>query len=267
MLTLDLDQALTLATLGLLAGFLVAALAGWRQLQSARELSYFMLRRQRIAQGWRMLLIGGGFGVLALALQLFGRPLAYAINPPTATPTASPTVTSTPSITPTASVTPTPSITPTASVTPTPTITSTPLIPEEIRVLLRETVTPNPEAAFSAIQVATRLDGGNQPINPAQEFRLPLGRLYGAFSYNNLQDGVRWTALWYRGDQVVCLETMEWDGGTGGYGYTECEPEGGWLPGEYEIRIFWAETWKVSAHFTVLGEPSATPTSRVTPTP
>jgi type VI secretion system secreted protein VgrG len=136
-------------------------------------------------------------------------------------------------------------------VTPTTTITPTPQLPEEIRILIRETITPNPEAIFSPIQVAARIDRFNQPINPQEDFISLEGRLFGAFSYNNLQDGVRWTAIWYYNDQILCLETQAWDGGTGGYGYTECEPDN-WLPGRYDIELFFANQWKASTYFEVL---------------
>jgi hypothetical protein len=66
--------------------------------------------------------------------------------------------------------------------------------------------------------------------------------------------------LWYRGEEVVCFESKLWDGSTGGYGFTDCTPEA-WIPGEYEVRMFVGELWKVSARFTVLGAgtPTATP--------
>ncbi len=139
------------------------------------------------------------------------------------------------------------------------------MLPDTITVLFRETVTPDAAVAFSQIEVARRLGEFNLPIHPAEEFDLPLDTLYGAFTYNNMQDGARWTALWYRGSDVVCVETQPWDGGTGGYGYTECAMEN-WLPGEYEIQIFVGETWIVSAQFDVLSQDPAAAESSVTPT-
>ena len=55
-----------------------------------------------------------------------------------------------------------------------------------------------------------------------------------------------------------------WDGGTGGYGYTECLPEGGWAEGSYEVQVFIGDQWKSSARFDVLGDP-ATATEGNTP--
>ncbi len=268
-----IDQTIQLLALLLFVSTLLVVYGGWRQVLSARSLPYFLLRQSRTVRGWRWIMLGVALGVLGLTVQVYGRPIAYRIMPPTPSSTPTATITRTPTITLTPSITATPSITLTPSITPTGTATSTPGLPETIRVLIRETVTPAEDAALSPIQVARRIDGLNRALNPAETFENPIGRLYGAFTYNNLQNGLRWTALWYRGDEVVCIETQAWDGDTGGFGFTECELER-WLPGKYEIRMFLGERWRVSASFSVEGEPptptptpSETPTVSNTPTP
>jgi hypothetical protein len=172
-------------------------------------------------------------------------------------------------ITNTASITPTPTISLTPTITPTPTETSIPVLPEAISLLIRETITPRPDAVFSPIEMATRLDQFNRPVNAADSFENPILRLFGAFTYNNLTDGVRWTAIWYRGEDVVCLESDPWTIGTGGSGYTVCEPRV-WLPGDYEIHMFIGEAWRVSKTFSIVGdppEPTLTPSPTPVPTP
>ena len=266
---MTIDQTVELLSLALFAALFVLLWLGWTRVRAAHRLPFFMLRRQRSLQAWRLLLLGAALGLAGLMVRLLGRQAAYVLVPPTpsATPTftatASATPTLTPSITPTPSVTLIPSITPTASETPTPTI------PEAITVLFRETVTPRPEAVFSPIEVARRLDRLNRALNPAEAFENPVGTLYGAFTYDFLDDGVRWTALWYREDHIVCSETKPWEDGTGGYGYAECAPVGGWEAGEYELRMFLGESWKVSARFRVSGlpPPSPSPTATASPSP
>ena len=263
---MTIDQTVELLSLGLFAALFVLLWLGWTRVRAAHRLPFFMLRRQRSLQAWRLLLLGAALGFAGLMVRLLGRQAAYVLVPPTAsatptlTATASATASLTPSITPTPSATLIPSITPTASETPTPTI------PEAITVLFRETVTPRPESVFSPIEVARRLDRLNRALNPAEAFENPVGILYGAFTYDFLDDGVRWTALWYRGDRIVCSETKPWEDGTGGYGYAECAPAGGWEPGEYELRIFLGETWKVSARFRVSGLPPPSPSPTTTAT-
>jgi hypothetical protein len=276
---LTLDQSVDLVTSLLVVGTILALLFGVFQIRSARRLPYFLLRRERISRGWKWLLIGLGLGAAALLSGLFGQRAIYVVIPPTPSMTPTMTITPTPTITETPTITSTPSITLTPTITATPTATGTPSLPQAISVLVRATVTPPPEAAFSPIEVATRLDQNNQAINPGDEFENPLGRLYGAFTYNNLVDGVQWASIWYRSGEVVCIENQTWTDGTGGFGYTECEPKV-WLPGDYEIQMFLGERWMVSERFTVIGDPptatatltqtatsSPTSTSMVTATP
>ena len=270
---MTIDQSVRVIAQLLLLVCVLAFIVGWRKIASARKLPYFLLRRELSSQGWRAITTGFVLGLISVLMLLFGNRVVFAIIPPTPSRTPTATITSTPSITtsPTISTTPTISATPTISSTPTE--TATPMLPAELAaVLIRETVTPQADAAFSPILVATRIDRRTyQPINPGDRFENPIAILYGAFTYNNLTDGVRWTSIWYFDQDIVCLETQAWDGGTGGYGYTECEPDQ-WLPGEYEIRMFIGETWIVSTRFTVEGNPptptpTATFTATLAPTP
>jgi type VI secretion system secreted protein VgrG len=247
---------LMLLALGGLAYF------GWRQIKEASSLPFFMLRRRKIAHGWRLLILSLIFAIVGLLTALFGRQVAYTIIPPTPSVTPTPTITLTPTITNTPTITPIPSITPTATVTQTPTITPTPLLPDQILDRIESVVTPNPNSALSKIEVSRDIDE-NQPVNPGIEFGLPVQKLYGTYTYNFMEDGAQWTVLWYFGETIICEESSPWDVGTGGYGYTECEPEE-WEEGEYEIRSFLGAEWKATARFRIV-RVSATPT--ITPTP
>jgi hypothetical protein len=92
------------------------------------------------------------------------------------------------------------------------------------------------------------------------------------FSYNNMIPGVQWTALWYRGDELLHYESIPWDGTTGGLGFSEWAPPPElWLPGLYEVQIFVGHDWKVVGQFIVDGDPltstaSITPSATSTPT-
>ena len=136
-------------------------------------------------------------------------------------------------------------------------------------------ITPNPDTVFSPIVFTQDLDDNFQPVAPAEVFTNPVGHLYAVFTYDQMIVGSQWTAIWYRGTELVHFETSPWDGGTGGIGYSDWNPEPEkWLSGEYEVQIFLGLTWKTSSRFTVEGEPptpipspSLTPTRTVTPTP
>lgn len=263
---MTVDRAVQWIWVALLVLGPLALWLGWRQIASANRLRFYLLRRQRATVGWRLMLAGAVLIVAAVAVWRFGRQVVYVAFPPTPSITPSPTVTPTltPSLSPT--ITETPRITLTPSITPTPTSSVTPRLPDQLQIYFQETITPRADVLFSPILVTDRLNAGNLAVNPRDEFDQPPPTLYGAFSYENLADGVRWTALWYRGDEIICYESKPWDGGTGGYGYTECTPPAGWLVGEHEVRMFAGTQWKVSARFTVLSvRPSSTPT--LTPTP
>jgi hypothetical protein len=259
MFELTIDRIVQILALVFFLAVVLTLGTGWLQIQSARKLPFFMLRRRRMGQGWRLIAFGIFLGVIALFIQIFGQQIAYTIVPPTPSLTPTNTITPTASITPTPTISPIPSITPTPSITSTPTITATPSLPEAVRTTIGSSITPDPEAALSPIQVAQSLDTNNQPIKSSDIFVLPVGRLYGAFTYDKFQDGIQWTALWYLESELICQESIPWDGGTGGYGYTECEPEE-WLEGEYEIQIFIGEDWKVSTRFKIVKEIPATET-------
>jgi len=265
---MTIDQAVQWVWVVLLVLGPLAAWLGWRRAASAGRLRFYLLRRQRAVGGWRMILLGGLLVLGAFAVWRFGRSAGYAIFRPTPsiTPTATRTVTPTASRAPTITVTPGISLTP--SITPTPTATVTPQLPERLLLFFQETVTPEADVVFSPILVTERLTPGNLAIDPKVEFSGPPRTLYGAFSYDHLQNGVRWTALWYYAGEVVCYESKPWDGGTGGYGYTECTPPQGWQVGEYEVQMFAGLQWKVSTRFRVLSlRPTATPTPTPSPGP
>jgi type VI secretion system secreted protein VgrG len=139
-------------------------------------------------------------------------------------------------------------------------------MPEDLREEFEGMVTPSPDILFSPIQFSRTIDEDLQPVDPAVEFENPVGRLYGTFSYNNMADGVQWSALWYWEGELVYYESTVWEGGTGGYGYTDWEPDSNlWRPGMYEVQIFVGTEWKVSGWFTVTGDPP-TPTITTSPT-
>lgn len=260
---MSVDQIVQLIAFLLFFFVLLLIFIGWRRIVAARDIQYFLLRREYLVKGWRWILIGLAVGIVGMIVQLFGRHAAQILIPDAPSQTSTTTISVTPSIAGTPTITRTPTISSTPTVTPSMTETSTPVLPQELTILLiRETVTPDPRAIFSPIQVATRIGAKNKPINPSDTFNNPITRLFGAFSYDFLQDDLRWAAIWYRESEIVCLDTRAWDGGTGGFGFTDCQPPQ-WLPGIYEIQMFIGDQWKVSTWFTVVGEPPTPTPSRI----
>lgn len=257
-MNLDIKTFVQAAFFFAVGGFILSLILGVRSFRSGRQLMYFRKRRERMVRGWRMILTALFLAGAAVALNRFAEPVLYQVFPP------SPTVTLTSTITLSPTITLTPTITQTPTITETPSITNTFFVPPTVETQFTSIVTPNPESVFSTLQFSTSLDENRLPVNPATEFANPVGHMYASFSYDKMTEGVQWTALWYRGETLVFAETKPWDGGSGGYGYSDWQPSASeWLPGPYEVRIFIGQLWRVSGSFTVTGEP---PTPTVTPT-
>jgi hypothetical protein len=230
---------------------------GWRELQSAKLLPFYQVRRRRVARGWRFIIIGIAIALIAVTVQVFGQTVTDRLVPALSTSDDdSATRVSTEDAT--ATVTRTPEDTATPSITPSPTERGTPMLPNGLAESFTESVTPDSQAVFGQIDVATEII---YPARPGEEeFEWVEGTLYGLFSYDFLETGVRWTAVWMWENEVICVESKPWDGGRGGWGYTECEPDQ-WPPGEYYIDMFLGEEWWIGVEFTVLeSAPTLTPT-------
>jgi type VI secretion system secreted protein VgrG len=244
--------------------------SGIRSIQSARKLTFYRLRRQRNRTGWRLLILGVFTLAFSIWLGRFGEPIAYQYFPPSPTNSLTPSITPIPSITPTPTITLSPTITNTPSVTDTPTSTSTPFVPPAVEALFSGVVTPNPDAVFSPLQFSTVYEN-YECVVPATLFINPVRSMTACFSYNNMQDGVQWTAIWYRNGILVHFETLPWDGGTGGIGFSEWVPAPEeWLPGTYTVVLFVGLERQTSGQFIVNGDPPTpvpTLSPTITPTP
>lgn len=253
---------------GLIATF--SLWRGLRTLQSARKMTFYRLRRQREAGGWRLFGLAVVLIGFALWLPLFGEPIVYDYFPPSPTPSLTPTVTIVPTITLSPTITLTPTITDTPNVTDTPTITPTPYIPLAMMALFQSSITPNPGAVFSPLLFSTKLDN-SQAVDPNTVFQNPVGHMYAVFSYDQMSPGAQWTALWVCDGKIIHYETKPWDGATGGFGFTDWNPTPDqWAAGIYEVQIFVGLDWKVVGRFIVQGAPrTAVPTlaPTLTPTP
>jgi hypothetical protein len=264
---------------GVIAAAILAAIgaifsirAGIRTIQSARQLTFYRLRGERMASGWRLFGLALGMFGLAAWLAFYGEPVAYQYFPPSSTPSLTPIATMIPTMTLSPTITLTPTATDTPLATDTPTATSTPFLPIGIEALFQSSVTPNPNAAFSPLEFSTQYDGVNA-TDPRTVFSNPIKAIYGVFTYDQMLPGAQWTALWFRDAELIHYETHPWDGATGGYGYTDCsDPVGGWQAGTYEVQIFVGTDLKVVGRFIVNGDPpnltpSKTPSYTITPTP
>jgi hypothetical protein len=271
-MSLDIHTAVQTVLVIILVAILFSIWQGIASIRKARRLPFFRMRREQMVRGWRLLLWAVGLLILGYFFYAQAEPLIYRFYPPTVTPTPTPTIT----LTPTISITPTISLTPTITLTPavsnTPTVTSTPHVPLAVENDFESTITPNPDAVFSPLTFTDGLDDLYRPLRPGEIFQNPIQHMYAVFSYDGMVVGSQWTALWYRNGELVHYETIPWNGGSGGLGFTDWEPDPSeWQPGVYEVQIFVGTQWKISGIFTVEGEaptpaPTSTPTDTSTPT-
>jgi hypothetical protein len=255
-MNLDIHSAVVTALLLTIAGILITFFTGVETIRSGSNLPFFRKKRDRIVRGWRLILSTIFLGVLGFFLYRYAEPSIYHFFPPTPTITQTATITQTPTISLTATITITPTI------TKTPSVTDTPAIPQSVQSQFQTTLVANSDAVFSPMQFAKAVDKLNQPVSPAKVFNNPVGHLYATFSFDKMLNGSEWSALWYRGAELVYFETSLWKGGTGGFGYSDWSPNAeAWIPGEYEVRIFVGTQWEISGRFTVTGNPPpSTPT-------
>ncbi len=269
---MDIRAGIIAAAVLLGLGALLVARGGLLTLQSARKLTFYRLRQSRINGAWRLFALALLMVVIAVWLPIFGQPLAFQYFPPS--PTVAPTLT--PSVVPTITLSPTITLTPTITDTPlvsdTPTTTVTPSLPLAIEAQFVSLVTPNPDAVISPLVFSTAIKD-SLPVSPAESFENPIPHMYAVFSYDKMLPGVQWTAVWLRNGELVYFETIPWNGGTGGYGYSDWGPTPDkWQPGIYTVEIFVGHDFKRAGSFTVEGEaPTAAPTpvssATLTPTP
>jgi len=127
-----------------------------------------------------------------------------------------------------------------------------PAIPISIIKSFESKTTPNPGAVFSPLTFTDGLDENFRPLNPGKVFQKPVGHLYVLFSCDGMTAGSQWTALWYRGRELVHYETKPWDGGSGGYGYTDWNPSPElWIAGTYVVQIFIGEQFQIDGEFLI----------------
>ncbi|MBZ0309364.1 MAG: carboxypeptidase-like regulatory domain-containing protein, partial [Anaerolineae bacterium] len=70
-------------------------------------------------------------------------------------------------------------------------------------------------------------------------FVLPTGNVAGArFIYQNMQNGVEWTSLWYYNGVEFSRQTNTWDAGESGDATTSIQAAGGLLPGTYRLELY-----------------------------
>jgi hypothetical protein len=267
-MNLDIHSAVVMAVLVISLGAILSVWRAVRSIRKGRNVVYFRIRRRLVSEGWRRIVFAAALVLAAILVGTLAEPVAYSYFPPSPTVSLTPTITLTPTISLTPTITQTPTITLTPEISYTPTVTLTPFMPAAIEVQFTGVVTPNPAAAFSPLQFSREVVNFTA-VDPQTVFQNPVQKVYVTYTYDGMTDGVDWTMLWYRGNELLKYDTSPWDGGTGGNGQYILElPTEGWLPGTYQVIFFVGTEWKTIGEFRVTGSPpSPTPTPYPSLTP
>jgi hypothetical protein len=275
-MNLDIHGAVVMGVIVICLGAVLSAWRAVRSIRKGRNVVYYRIRRKLVSEGWRTIVFTAGLLLAAVLVGTLAEPVAYSYFPPSPTLSPTPTITQTPTISLTPTITKTPTITLTPAISYTPTVTGTPFMPAAIEAQFLDKVTPNPASAFSPLQFSLQVTKF-KPVNPQTVFQNPVQKLFVTYSYDGMTNGVDWTLLWYRGEELLKYETSPWEGGTGGSGQYELDlPVEKWLPGTYQVVFFVGTEWKTIGDFRVTGKPptptptpypSLTPTTTRTPIP
>jgi hypothetical protein len=259
-----------LAFIGLLLAF--AAINTARAAARSRRAAYYALRQEAIAQMRRWALVSlvllGGAGALIIVLASPPRPPAAAIVN-TATPArivTPPTPTPQPSSTATATATMTPSPNPSPTNTPLPTATPEPGVPDLLLTPLPDTVAPAPDARLILTTLASVLDNNNNPLDPGQVFPVGTKRIRIFFQAAQVDNGVTWSVLCYKDQQLVDSVIGRWKWGTRTQNARAfCAIDGS--VGKYRVAGYLGMTKQFAMDFDVIEPPTLTPTTEVNVTP
>lgn len=275
-----LDALVTCLAGVLLLAAAVALALGVARLRTPASRRYLSDRRRRVTVGWQQIGVGLVLALGAVMVLFVGSNLASWMVPiptdpaatgqplaPTAGPTARAAAETVAAVTLIAGLTPTSSPSPIASatITPTPGPTGQPTLPfDRITEPPDANVTPPPNAVIANLRVGT-INDCSQQDGVSQVFDTRARTLYALFDYNNWLPGARWTYVWRRDGTILFVNTLLWDGTTGGCGFAEYDNAGdAWRPGAYDIQVFIGEAWLDTA-FVTINETGARPTE--TPSP
>jgi hypothetical protein len=103
---------------------------------------------------------------------------------------------------------------------------------------LESSVTPNAGARLTINALDTQIGKDNGPVNPANTFPAGFARIYFFGIYTDMSKGVLWRReLRMNGETLESHEYLWGQGSTGTF-FFFFGREGGFQPGQYEIRLY-----------------------------
>ena len=97
---------------------------------------------------------------------------------------------------------------------------------------------------------ATQISDRREPIDPTTVFSDTVNRIYAAFPYSGMRNGVTWTQIWYFNDIEFSRGEQTWEWGSTDRSYVFTNPVGA---GAYRLELYVNDDLVASGAFTVRG--------------
>lgn len=122
-------------------------------------------------------------------------------------------------------------------------------------VSLSPTTTGSPVLAPASVQLGpiaftTQVGDRREPVNPTTVFSDTVNRVYAAFPYSGMRNGLTWTQIWYFNDAEFSRGEETWEWGSADRSYVFTKPVGA---GNYRLELYVNDDLVASSAFTVRG--------------
>jgi hypothetical protein len=108
-------------------------------------------------------------------------------------------------------------------------------------------VTPGANASINITALDTQVSSEGKPVSPATSFKAGFSRIFFFVNFSGMQAGVLWRReLVYQG-QVIQRHEYLWGMAQDGEAFFFFGQEGGFKPGQYEIRLYIGEATEPAA--------------------
>jgi hypothetical protein len=139
---------------------------------------------------------------------------------------------------------------------PTPALATSSPVPTETPTSIPPTATPSPvplgpapsEAQMGPIEFATEITSPPiKAVNSGEVFS-PGTEIYAVYTYQGMQNGTYFTAVWYRNGSEVARDERAWEWGWQGRSYSFLTPPGA---GEYKLELYVNDSLLASGSFEI----------------
>lgn len=93
------------------------------------------------------------------------------------------------------------------------------------------------QPTFSNLLFSTEVTDDGRPIHPTQAIPSGIGEVYASFDFDNMRDGMAWSAVWMNDGQIIIEQKDDWDDGESGRKTVKISNRRGVPNGEYDLVL------------------------------